>query len=113
VSRASGADESGPAHVIPITGDLDLHPFHPAEIPSVVVDYVRECRARGILRLRLAHGRGRGVQRAAVRRQLGSMPEVASFSDAPPAAGGWGATVVDLRPRESGEGGEVGRRPRS
>jgi DNA-nicking Smr family endonuclease len=103
VRRASDADESGPAHVIPITGDLDLHPFRPAEIPLVVVDYVRECRARGILHLRLAHGRGRGVQRAAVRRQLRAMPEVASFCDAPPAAGGWGATVVDLRPRETGE----------
>jgi DNA-nicking Smr family endonuclease len=86
-------------HVIPITGDLDLHPFLPAEIPSVVEEYVRVCRERGILRLRLAHGRGRGVQRAAVRRRLASMPEVIAFADAPLAAGGWGATVVDLRPR--------------
>ena len=43
---------------IPITGDLDLHPFAPREIPSVVEEYVRACRERGILRLRLAHGRG-------------------------------------------------------
>ena len=58
---------------------------------------MRACRERGVLRLRLAHGRGRGVQRAAVRRKLVSMPEVVSFSDAPPEAGGWGATVVILR----------------
>ena len=58
---------------------------------------MRACRERGVLRLRLAHGRGRGVQRAAVRRTLASMPEVVSFSDAPPEAGGWGATVVVLR----------------
>jgi DNA-nicking Smr family endonuclease len=83
---------------IPLTGDLDLHPFLPNEIPSVVEEYVRTCRERGILRLRLAHGRGRGVQRAAVRKKLAAMPEVASFSDAPPEAGGWGATVVVLRP---------------
>jgi DNA-nicking Smr family endonuclease len=89
--------------VIPITGDLDLHPFLPAEIPSVVEDYVRACRERGILRLRLAHGRGRGVQRAAVRRRLASMREVVAFADAPPAVGGWGATVVELRPREERE----------
>jgi DNA-nicking Smr family endonuclease len=90
--------------VIPLTGDLDLHPFLPAEIPSVVEDYVRACRERGILRLRLAHGRGRGVQRAAVRRRLAAMPEVVAFADAPPAAGGWGATVVELRPRDDRDG---------
>jgi DNA-nicking Smr family endonuclease len=83
---------------IPITGELDLHSFGPREIPSVVEEYVRACRERGILRLRLAHGRGRGVQRAAVRRKLASMAEVVAFEDAPPSAGGWGATVVVLRP---------------
>jgi len=87
--------------VIPVTGDLDLHPFDPREIPSLVEEYVRACRERGILRLRLAHGRGRGVQRAAVRRVLASLPEVVSFSDAPPLAGGWGATVVILRGGET------------
>jgi DNA-nicking Smr family endonuclease len=86
---------------IPLTGDLDLHPFSPREIPSVVEEYVRACRERGVLHLRLAHGRGRGVQRAAVRRVLASLPEVVSFSDAPLSAGGWGATVVLLRGRET------------
>jgi DNA-nicking Smr family endonuclease len=81
---------------IPLTGELDLHPFLPRDIPSVVEEYVRACLAVGVLRLRLAHGRGRGVQRAAVRRTLASMPEVLSFGDAPPEAGGWGATVVRL-----------------
>jgi DNA-nicking Smr family endonuclease len=84
------------AVAVPITGDLDLHPFAPREIPSVVEEYVRACRERGILRLRLAHGRGRGVQRAAVRRTLSSLPGVLSFEDAPPESGGWGATVVVL-----------------
>jgi len=79
---------------IPLTGDLDLHSFRPREVSTVVEEYVRACRERGILRLRLAHGRGRGVQRAVVRRTLASMPEVVSFSDAQPEAGGWGATLV-------------------
>ncbi len=82
---------------LPLTGDLDLHPFSAREIPSVVEEYVRACGERGVVRLRLAHGRGKGVQRAVVRRVLASMPEVVSFSDAPPEAGGWGATVVVLR----------------
>jgi DNA-nicking Smr family endonuclease len=86
---------------IPLDGELDLHPFSPRDIPSVVEEYVRACRERGVLRLRLAHGRGRGVQRAVVRRVLASIPDVVSFSDAPPEAGGWGATVVVLREESS------------
>jgi DNA-nicking Smr family endonuclease len=82
---------------VPLTGELDLHSFSPRDIPSVVEEYVRACRERGVLRLRLAHGRGKGVQRAVVRRALAAMAEVVSFSDAPPEAGGWGATVVVLR----------------
>jgi len=113
VSAGKDAERADRPHVIPITGDLDLHPFLPAEIPSVVEDYVRACRERGIFRLRLAHGRGRGVQRAAVRRRLASMPEVVSFADAPPSAGGWGATMVELRPSEPRDDEDVERPPRS
>jgi DNA-nicking Smr family endonuclease len=90
---------AGPVR-LPLEGELDLHPFAPRDIPSVVEEYVRACRGEGICRLRLAHGRGRGVQRAVVRRVLSSLPEVLSYADAPPGAGGWGATVVELRPRE-------------
>ncbi len=91
------SDEERPL-LLPISGELDLHPFAPREIPSLVQEYVRECRARGILRLRLAHGRGRGVQRAAVRRTLLAMADVISVEDATPEAGGWGATVAVLAP---------------
>jgi DNA-nicking Smr family endonuclease len=87
------AEEAVP---IPVTGELDLHPFSPRDIPSVVEEYVRACAEKGVRCLRLAHGRGRGVQRAAVRRVLASLPEVHSFADAPAEAGGWGATVVEL-----------------
>lgn len=90
-------DLAGDAVSIPLTGELDLHPFSPRDIPSVVEEYVRACHEKGVRHLRLAHGRGRGVQRAAVQRVLGALPEVLSFDDAPPGAGGWGATVVELR----------------
>jgi DNA-nicking Smr family endonuclease len=104
--RSSAADTSshgvpGDAVEVPITGDLDLHPFAPGEIPSVVGEYVRACRERGILDLRLAHGKGRGVQRAVVRRVLQEMPEVVSFADAPPESGAWGATIARLRPQRA------------
>ena len=83
---------------MPITGELDLHPFAPADVRSVVQEYLRACRERGIHQLRLVHGRGQGVQRTSIRQLLMEMPEVLDCRDAPPASGGWGATLVWLRP---------------
>jgi DNA-nicking Smr family endonuclease len=87
--------------VLPITDVLDLHTFSPRDIPSVVEEYLRECRERGLLQVRLIHGRGRGVQRAVVRRLLAGAPQVVAFSDAPPERGGWGATIVTLAEKKS------------
>ena len=82
-----------------IEDELDLHAFAPRDVPSVVEEYLRACREQGLLLVRVVHGRGRGVQRAEVRRVLGRMTEeVEGFTDAPPASGGWGATLVRLRP---------------
>jgi DNA-nicking Smr family endonuclease len=83
---------------VPIMGEMDLHSFAPRDIPSVVEEYVLACRALGLLTVRLVHGRGKGVQRAEVRRVLRRLPGIASFADAPPGSGGWGATVVELEP---------------
>jgi dsDNA-specific endonuclease/ATPase MutS2 len=66
----------------------------------VVEEYVLACAQRGLTVLRLVHGRGRGVQRAVVRRALGRLEVVASFEDAAALSGGWGATVVRLRAQE-------------
>ena len=87
-----------PAVVLPLTGELDLHAFAPRDVPSVVEEYVRACRETGVLELRIVHGRGRGVQRAVVRRLLASLSAVAGFADCSPASGGWGATCVRLHP---------------
>jgi DNA-nicking Smr family endonuclease len=89
--------ESDPVE-IPITGEIDLHAFAPADVPSVVEEYLGACRARGLLTVRVVHGRGKGVQRAVVRRLLSRLPGIESFRDATPESGGWGATVVSLAP---------------
>ena len=83
---------------VPIEEVLDLHPFHPRDIPSVVADYLREAAARGFREVRLIHGRGIGFQRQVVQEVLSRHPEVLRFADAPPDRGGWGATLVWLRP---------------
>ena len=85
---------------LPIEEALDLHPFAPKDIPSVIDEYLAQCRQAGLSKVRLIHGKGKGAQRAVVRRLLASHPDVIAFADAPQQAGGWGATVVRLKPRE-------------
>jgi DNA-nicking Smr family endonuclease len=98
VSEDDELDPPFESVLIPAGEDLDLHSFAPRDVVSVVDEYLRLCRAEGRLEVRLVHGRGRGVQRAEVRRRLAELEFVESFHDAPPHAGGWGATFVRLRP---------------
>ena len=92
--------DSDSAVKIPIDGTLDLHTFDPKEVGDLVSEYLRECRARGILEVRIIHGKGRGVLRASVVRLLERLPEVASFGAGGPGGGEWGATLVTLHPPE-------------
>ena len=83
---------------LPIDGTLDLHTFRPGEIMTLVPDYLAACRERGILQVRIVHGKGTGALRRTVQALLATLPEVASFRTATEEAGGWGATLVELYP---------------
>ena len=83
--------------ILPAQDSIDLHPFAPKDIPSVIEEYIAQCIAAGIYEVRIIHGRGAGVQRKIVQSLLAKHPRVASFKDAPAEAGGWGATVAILR----------------
>jgi len=80
---------------IPIEASLDLHAFHPRDIPSVVEEYIRAAHEAGLREVRLIHGRGRGVQRGIVQAVLEKDPLVERFHDAPESH--LGATVAVLR----------------
>ena len=82
---------------IPIDGTLDLHTFKPSDVKDLVPEYLRECAAKGILRVRIVHGKGTGVLASIVRSTLDKMPEVASYETADPHEGAWGATIVRLK----------------
>lgn len=93
-------DQELPEEVhVPIEDSMDLHPFRPRDVRSVVESYLEEAVAAGFREVRLIHGRGIGVQREIVRSLLSKHPDVESFADAPPGRGGWGATLVRLRVR--------------
>jgi dsDNA-specific endonuclease/ATPase MutS2 len=81
---------------IEIRDVLDLHTVPPREVRRVVEAYLEEARRRGFRSVRIIHGKGRGVQRATVRAVLSRTPFVQGWADAPPEAGGTGATVAHL-----------------
>ena len=81
----------------PIDGTLDLHTFRPDEVKDLVPEYLAECRKRGILQVRIIHGKGVGTIREMVHAVLKRLPEVESFQLADEQAGGWGATIVILK----------------
>ncbi|VEN74832.1 DNA mismatch repair protein MutS [Candidatus Desulfarcum epimagneticum] len=83
---------------IPIRDVLDLHFFHPRDIPDLLSEYISECLKKEIFRVRIIHGKGKGVQRRRTWAFLEQHPAVRSYGHAPPQAGGWGATVAELRP---------------
>ena len=75
---------------------LDLHTFRPKDIPDLLEDYFTECIKAGIHSIRIIHGKGKGIQKRRVQGLLENNSKVTAFKEAPPEAGGWGATLVEL-----------------
>ena len=96
---ATQMDDPGPVE-IPIDGTLDLHTFHPREVKELVPDYLQECRRRGILSVRIVHGKGTGQLRKKVHSVLKKLPYVTEFKPGDMGSGSWGATLVTLQPEK-------------
>ncbi len=82
---------------IPIDGTLDLHTFQPEDVKDLIPDYLTACREKGIQQVRIIHGKGIGTLQRTVRSILAKLPYVESFHGADENAGGWGATIVQLK----------------
>lgn len=89
--------EGGEPVPLPITGELDLHTFRPADLGELIPAYLEECAARGIREVRIVHGKGTGTLRTTVHALLRRSPLVVSFRSGNEATGSWGATLVTLR----------------
>lgn len=82
---------------------IDLHAIPPKQIQEIVEEYLEQARARGFQYVRIIHGKGIGVQREVVRKILARTSFVSAFYDAPPQAGGLGATIAEFVPLPSGD----------
>ena len=95
--KGSPVDDEAPAE-LPIDGVLDLHTFNPSEAGDLVPHYLDLCREKGILEVRIIHGKGKGVLRERVHAILKRRGDVLSFRLGGTGAGGWGATLMTLKP---------------
>lgn len=97
MSRAAQSEDADAEPVpYPITDELDLHTFRPADLGELLPAYLSECRARGLRRVRIVHGKGTGTLRATVHAQLRRSALVRSFGAGDETGGSWGATWVEL-----------------
>jgi DNA-nicking Smr family endonuclease len=87
---------------------LDLHTFSPKEVVSLLGEFIELSQKADIRVVKIIHGKGTGILRRRVRSVLARDPRVVDFCDAPPAAGGWGATLVELRSGLADEDGKPG-----
>ena len=81
---------------IEITDIFDLHTIPPRDVKRVVEEYLLLAHEKGFKCVRIIHGKGIGVQREMVRSILARTSFVSEWTDAPPEAGGMGATIVML-----------------
>jgi dsDNA-specific endonuclease/ATPase MutS2 len=81
---------------IPISDVFDLHTIPPRDVKRIVAEYLHQAHEAGFLGVRIIHGKGVGVQREMVHSILSRTPYVKSWKDAPPDAGGLGATIVNF-----------------
>ena len=84
---------------VAITDELDLHHFAPREVGDLVTEYLDAAQAEGLTVVRIIHGKGIGALRRTVHAVLARHPAVLSHRPGGDREGGWGATIVTLRPR--------------
>ena len=89
-------DDNDPI-AIEIDGILDLHPFSPKDLKTLIPDYLNECLKKDILEVKIIHGKGTGNIRRSVHALLDRNAMVADYRQADLHSGSWGATIVRLR----------------
>ncbi|MBW2107688.1 MAG: 16S rRNA (guanine(527)-N(7))-methyltransferase RsmG [Deltaproteobacteria bacterium] len=81
----------------PVQDVLDLHAFSPKDVQSLIEEYIYSCHQAGLYNVRIVHGKGKGILRERVRALLRRHPVVTRIAQAPGSAGGWGASLVEIK----------------
>lgn len=79
---------------IELRDELDLHAFHPRDAKPLLREFIDNARKKGIMRLRIIHGKGRSVIKSIVIAELERNEHISKFNDEP---GNWGATIAYLK----------------
>jgi len=83
--------------IYPIDGVLDLHTFQPREVKDLISEYISVCQEKGILQIRIIHGKGTGTLRRIVHASLDKNSQILDYWQEEGSGGSWGATIVQLR----------------
>ena len=76
--------------------EFSVHGMRAQQAVEAVDDYIEKAVLAGHRRVRIIHGKGRGILREAIHHALDSHPLVGMFSDSDPAEGGMGVTIANL-----------------
>lgn len=79
-----------------VSAELDLHAMTVDEAIPLVQEYLNDAFMAGLKEVRIVHGKGTGILRQAVTRELGKHPLVKSFRGGGRFEGSTGATVVEF-----------------
>ena len=80
----------------PLSDEVDLHALTVDEAMLKLDKYLHDAYMAGFSRVRVVHGKGTGVLRQAVRRELSGHPLVRSHRPGEKGEGGAGVTVVEF-----------------
>ncbi len=83
---------------VEVTDVLDLHGFFPEEVPEIIDAFIEHALELELREVKIIHGKGKSKLKWVVAKMLDSHSAVVDYYDAPPNRGGWGATIVELRP---------------
>ena len=79
-----------------IQDEADLHGLTADEASRLLEDFIDEARQRGLRCVRVVHGKGMGILKARVRRDLSLRDDVMAYAEPADALGGSGAVQVLL-----------------
>jgi DNA mismatch repair protein MutS2 len=80
----------------PISRELDLHAMTVDEALPIIHEYLNDAFMAGMKEVRIVHGKGTGILRQAVMRELKGHPLVKTYRIGDRFEGSTGATVVEF-----------------